>query len=133
MSRWHDASTDGIARWANLPPEERVADRVADILTAADDIRGMLHEIRGDPLLALQVESAAEAIDETARSIMLVLPGPGASPERDSVVQSVLDDVAAWLQSSPQVRDLRALQAFLAPYAALLYYEVRRLEYLLGR
>jgi hypothetical protein len=138
MSRWHDRSLDGIARWANLSPEERVADRVADILTAAEDIRTMIGGLRSDRLLALEIESAIEAIDETASSVMVLLPQPGAGPQRDPAVQSVLEDIDVWLQAESakpesEERDIRfALQAFAAPYAPLLYFEIRRLEYLLG-
>ena len=40
--RGDDGVLDAIARWANLPLEERIAERLAAILFAADEIRDMV-------------------------------------------------------------------------------------------
>jgi hypothetical protein len=43
-------------RWIELPPVERVADRLADILLGADEILGLLREERAMPLLWMETE-----------------------------------------------------------------------------
>jgi hypothetical protein len=42
--------------WASLPPAERVADRLADLLFGADEILGFLSDERAVPLRWLEPE-----------------------------------------------------------------------------
>jgi len=123
MSRWHDATAAGLARWGNLPLEDRVADRLADILVAASDILFML-EIEGRAPHA--VEQAVRGIDAIVRELLRRLPTPGHTPSRPDDVTRALDEFEETLSS----KDRAALRV--DELARIFYLEIKRLERLMA-
>lgn len=57
--------------WSQLPPTERVADRLADLLFGADEILGFLSEERAVPLLWIEpdIRRLYQQIDTLMRKI----------------------------------------------------------------
>ncbi|HWW61856.1 MAG TPA: hypothetical protein VN181_10850, partial [Thermoanaerobaculia bacterium] len=82
MSRWHDRSIAGAARWGNLSLEERLSDRLADIMIATEEIRDMLAGA-SSPANHEDINCAVARIYEEASAVMLRLPEPGRLPPRD--------------------------------------------------
>jgi hypothetical protein len=132
MSRWHDISAHGIATWANLPIEERLADRLADLMLAADEIADMLQH--GQNAAVPPIHAQIARIYEEASAVMVLLPQPGLGPSRDPEVADVLDRISAVLAEAGAVQDeaYARAEAICAPYGLALYFEIIRLDALLG-
>ena len=82
MSRWHDHSPAGLAAWGNLSPEERIADRLVDILTAAIDIEEMWRVEGGGPtaLADYDLRAAMSIIRTITKALLKPLPPPPPDP-----------------------------------------------------
>jgi hypothetical protein len=132
MSRWHDISAYGIATWANLPIEESLADRLADLMLAADEIVDMLQS--GQSAAIPPIHAQITRIYEEASAVMVLLPQPGLGPSRDPEVTDVLDRISAVLAEAGAVRDeaYARAEAICAPYGLAFYFEIIRLDALLG-
>jgi hypothetical protein len=142
VSRWHDHSPAGLAAWANLSPEERIADRLVDILTAAIDIEEIwLVEGRSPQALAdFDLRAAMTIICTITRALLKPLPSP--PPfflNRDPELAVVLDLFASRLSEvemlGPSERDTarNAIEADAAPWVLAFLYEIQRLDRLNGR
>src|SRR5215212_6381477 len=99
----------GLARWANLPPEARIADRLADILVAVHDVRTILEDVpqlRDTLFHRIYIEGVLGCVEELTRKLIERMPSPVAEIERD-----------------PELA---------APYALVFYDEIRRLDQICG-
>jgi hypothetical protein len=140
MSRWHDKSLEGLARWGNLPVEAKIADRLADLMFAADEILGLLGMTRAavPAHLAAEIEARIARIYDDASALMVQLPPAHSTPRRDAEVAEVLDAIAIALERVEPLRGterdvaLGWVEAMAAPYALIFYYEVCRLDEVLG-
>lgn len=128
-------SPEGIARWANLPLDVRISDQIADIMIALECIRDMLStELHG----SVDIEPTLDRMYADASSLMVRLPDPPRDTARDLEFQQVLDRIGTAIRAmdaeqGPQ-RDeaLCAAEQIAAPYALSLYYEVGRLDAMIG-
>jgi hypothetical protein len=106
-----DVFLDAVARWANLSLEERIADRLAAILLAADEIRDMV-SLAGQPSARL-----ADVLIERDPELELMLVQLDAELSRSQDICGM--ERETWWEQI----DKRA-----APCALAFYYEIRRLD-----
>ena len=138
MSRWHDSSAGGIALWANLPLEERIADRLSDILLAAIDVTELLVHASERETEFREIGKVITSIYDQVSDIMRSLPPPGDIPPRDVELTTVLCGIETALQGISALRGpeydvmLWHVENLAAPDVLSLYYEIRRLDNLLG-
>lgn len=141
MSRWHDRSPGGLARWGNLSPEDRFADRVADLLLAVEDLRDILDErpsLAVGPLAGLDIAAMLGDVQRVAVAFSERLPAPALPPSRDPELAHVLCETDHRLRRLRHVhgiaRDvvLAAVERYVAPYALALFHEIRRLDAMNG-
>lgn len=126
-------------RWGNLSPEERIAEHMTEIVDAAAQVRDVLAAEPYLPSVAMfDLRAAVTIIETIARELLVVLPACGPPPQRDPELAEVLDAVAGRLARVARLRgDVRdtalgSIEDFAAPYALAFFYEIERLEKLLG-
>lgn len=139
MSRWHDRSPSGRATWRALLPEERVADRLADILAAAADLRDIVTESPSPLLPGHDLRAAVTIMETLTRALMERLPPPQCSSfYRDEETAEILDEVDRRLEAIDRLprtdRDAEhdAVERFAAPWVLVFFYEIRYLERFAG-
>ncbi|MDP9191110.1 MAG: hypothetical protein M3P06_05350 [Acidobacteriota bacterium] len=135
--RGDDGVLDAVARWANLPLEDRIAERLAAILFAADEIRDMV-ALAGRPSDAAAFQSAAEQVHDLVQPLLPPLARlTDLSIERDPELEQMLLQLDGDLSRSHATRGKERdtwweqIEQGAAPYALAFYYEIRRLDYLL--
>jgi hypothetical protein len=137
MSRWHDRSPGGIATWANLSLDERLGDRVSDILLAAHEVHELLANAPDRSDLG-GMDDVARRIHDDARAVMSCLPRPADIPERDPELAAVLDRIGTALNeisilSGPEYDVMLGwVEHMAAPNVLSLFNEIERLDALLG-
>lgn len=129
-----DETADAVARWANLSLEERIVDRVAAILFAADEIRDMV-SLAGQPSRVLTLLSVAEQVHELVQPLLPPLTRlTDVSIERDPELEAMLLQLDVDLSRSEAThgreRDAwwKQIEHEAAPYALAFYYEIRKLD-----
>lgn len=140
MSRCHDRSDDGVARWANLSTEERIADLLGDIAVAVAALRDVaVFETPPAALENVDLHAALTVFEIITRELLCGLPRPEKLPPRDPELQDVLTAIENRLLVMQRVNglDRDALQAdaerLAEPYALAFYFEIRRLDSMFGR
>jgi hypothetical protein len=139
MSRWHDRSPRGRTAWRALPPEERAADRLADILAAAGHLRDLVTEAPSPLLPDNDLRAAVTIIETLARALMERLPPPQPSSfYRDGDTIQILDEIDRRLNALGRLpraeRDAAhdAVERLAAPWVLVFFYEIRYLESFAG-
>ncbi|MEO8379649.1 MAG: hypothetical protein ABI779_08290 [Acidobacteriota bacterium] len=137
------ADNDAVARWGNLPLEERVADRLAAILFAAAETGDMI-ALAEHPAGLEPFRVAVEEIGRSLRGLIAQLS--------TSITDAAFRNVVNAAERDPELEqvllkldgDLRRSSAFTkgaerdawweqveheaSPYALAFYYEIRRLD-----
>jgi len=137
MSRWHDRSPAGVATWANLSLEERLADRLSDMLLAAQEIQELLASAPDRSDLA-DLSEVMQRTHGDASAILRRLPAPRDIPERNPELADVLDRINRALEEISGVRGqehdvmLGWVEQLAASEVLSLFYEIQRLDALLG-
>jgi hypothetical protein len=139
MSRWHDRSPRGRTAWRALPPEERAADRLADILAATGHLREIVTEAPSPLLPDNDLRATVTIMETLARALMERLPPPQPSSfYRDDDTTGMLDEVERRLNALDRLprseRDPAhdAVERFAAPWVLVFFYEIRYLERFAG-
>ena len=128
---------NAVARWANLPLEERIAERLAAILFAADEIRDMVAVAELSPHTSAFLR-ASEQVRELVQPLLPPLARlTDISIERDPELEQMLLQLDGDLSRSHTTRGKERdawweqIEQDAAPYALAFYYEIRRLDSLL--
>ena len=106
-----------VSRW-----EERVAERMAVILSAEDEFRDMV-TLAGPPLNASPLQHPVEQVDDSIER----------DPELEQTLLRLDADLTCSYTTRGKDRDLwwEEIEKKAAPYALAFYYEIRRLDSLL--
>jgi hypothetical protein len=139
MSRWHDKSLGGTTTWASLTLDERLADRVSDILLTAHEVHELMMIAADRPELR-NLADVALRIYEDASALSVHLPTPRDIPQRDPELALVLDRITralneiSILHGSSCEYDLMLgwVEQMAAPDVLSLFHEIERLDTLLG-
>lgn len=135
MSSSEGKTASHLAAWANLPLRDRVADRFAAIIFAAEQIQSML-DIEG-PLedAPFDIAGTARAVSGLVRSVFPLLSGTMLRlGERDPELEEVLVRLDRDLNRVDRLRGPECDEAreeverWAAPYALAFYCELRRLD-----
>jgi hypothetical protein len=145
--KWQNMTSNSLAEWANMTLEARVLDLIADIVFAADEARTLLEiETAPPPSNGLtdalaRISTEANALIERLGSSRRVTAGdPTRYPyTRDSEVAELLQAIRQRIEALEAIRGperdeaLVLVEAYAAPYALALFYEVNRLDSLIPR
>ncbi len=132
-----------MAAWGNMPLNERVLDRLADIIIAADEVRDMVEAEHGfEPFDGFYTSLRSIKLD--AGHVMQQLRPDGArgctdADARDPELTEVLNEIARRISANivPPTGDARdaltKVEMYAAPYALAFFYEIQRLDALITR
>ena len=130
-----DHQNDALAAWANLSLEQRISDRTAAVILAAEQIRIMAELVESPSTLLTSIGAAAARAEYELRPLLSQLPVmPNAVGDRDMEVAKILAELDRRLISGsrggPTSNTAWASAERVArAYGLAFYFEIRRLEH----